>query len=945
LWHIRNLENAKRRILAEERNRLKSELIQQFTEPMGKLLALYMSRPDLQSAFPETKKGDYSRLLQWARSALSPGQDDASPLLAHYAEWYRQNVWLERSRLEEELSSANRELAQRQSTIQSLETERVGLGQQLSNASRELAQRESTIQSLEADRTKLVEQLGKANDEKAKLAEDLSKAKYELSAVAEELEAIKVSFGYHVMRSYAKRIDRLFPEGTRRGEGRRIVVAGFGIVGREGIRSFVRQAWEKLKKREFRIVEPKKSYSVTLDRQYPAIVKEVPLEPQAQEQILKVRLNLFLSQPSVNLVFPLFTDPLVSIVIPTFNRAEHLYQCLESILAFADVPFELIVVDDCSSDATPDLLKKCSNVQIVRNERNLEFIGTCNRGASLAKGRYILFLNNDVSATPRWLSTLVKTMEQYPKCGAVGAKLVRPNGTLQEAGSIVWQDGSALGYGRDDDPLKPECCYLREVDYCSAACLLVRAELFQKLGGFDELYLPAYYEDSDLCIAIRKLGYKVVYQPQATVFHHEFGSRSFERAEALCEANRPKFAKKWARILQKQHPRGDVLRARDRRQGKRVLVMDDQIPAPYMGIGLPRAHKMLSFLSELGYIVTFAPCHPLPLYRTPWQPTTHELQQLGIEMFYGDSFNPEELVRSRSGNYDIVIVSRPHNGARFLSLTRRYFPDALIIYDAEALFCIREILKAQVEGRELSEMEKRKMLREELDVMKEADVVITVSEAEREIITKEDAHHDVVVWGHTHDSYEPATTFPKRRDILFVGGFTHGHPPNIDAVVHFATEVFPKIREKLPECRFIVVGIQPPECIQKLASQHVVVAGFVEDPREYYEKCRAFVAPLRFSAGINYKLTEAMSYGIPSVVSTVAAQGLFLQDEREALIARDDDDFAEKAIRLYTDEALWLRVQKGAQRYVQNNCSPQMMKRKLAEILTHRAKRSSTQRS
>jgi len=109
--------------------------------------------------------------------------------------------------------------------------------------------------------------------------------------------------------------------------------------------------------------------------------------------------------------------------------------------------------------------------------------------------------------------------------------LIWPNGQLQEAGSIIWNDGSALGYGRGDDPLKPEYSYLREVDYCSGACLLVRTDLFKKIDGFDERYIPAYYEDSDLCLGIQNLGYKIVYQPDVTIYHHEFTSSSKELAK------------------------------------------------------------------------------------------------------------------------------------------------------------------------------------------------------------------------------------------------------------------------------------------------------------------------------------------------------------------------------------------------------------------------------
>ena len=160
------------------------------------------------------------------------------------------------------------------------------------------------------------------------------------------------------------------------------------------------------------------------------------------------------------------------------------------------------------------------------------------------------FLNNDTVVTNNWLSRLITTLENYPDCGAVGCKLVWPNGQLQEAGSIIWKDGSALGYGRGDDPSKPEYSYVREIDYCSGACLLVRSEEFNKLNGFDTRFIPAYYEDSDLCLGIQNLGKKIVYQPEVTIFHHEFTSSSREDAKKYMINNQSKFTEKWKDCLQ-----------------------------------------------------------------------------------------------------------------------------------------------------------------------------------------------------------------------------------------------------------------------------------------------------------------------------------------------------------------------------------------------------------
>ena len=567
-----------------------------------------------------------------------------------------------------------------------------------------------------------------------------------LEAQQQELVEIKGSLAWLCIIKYRSAKDKVFPPETHRRNAYDRLNDFLKDLVQLGASGLLRTTWKKTIDEQSS--NGSGSHPGTMATVQPAVA--TPVGQQNESEFLrfpvetwKTESDAFLSDPTRHLIFPLFETPLVSVVIPTFNKVEYLYQCLNSILSHTEVPYELIVVDDCSQDLTAQVLNKIQNIHIERNEQNLDFIRTCNKGASFARGRYIMFLNNDVVVTPNWLSVLTSTIERIPNCGAVGAKLVRPDGNLQEAGSIVWQDGSAMGYGRDDNPLKPEYCYLREVDYCSAACLLVRAELFRDLKGFDERYLPAYYEDADLCLGIRERGYKVIYEPQATVFHYEFGSRSFERAKALMEANQQKLIQKWAAVLSQQYPYGNILKARNRRSERPILVIDDLVPAPYLGSGFPRAYKLIEFLCELNFAVTFIPVNN----STAHQPTTERLQQRGVEVFYGNSFVPEAVLRSRAGHYEAVIVSRPHNGAKYLSLVRECFPDARIIYDAEALFCVREFLRAEVEGRSFSEAEKRSMLHDELDIMRQADIVITASHAEREVILKKNSHDNIVVLG------------------------------------------------------------------------------------------------------------------------------------------------------------------------------------------------------
>ena len=168
-----------------------------------------------------------------------------------------------------------------------------------------------------------------------------------------------------------------------------------------------------------------------------------------------------------------------------------------------------------------EALADVTGLRIVTNDENLGFLRSCNRAAAQARGRYLVLLNNDTLVLPGWLDALLQTAKDGEDVGAVGAKLIYPNGLLQEAGGIVWQDGSAWNWGRGEDPEDPRFQYVRQVDYCSAACLLVPKALFDELGGFDDRYAPAYYEDTDLCFAIRARGKRVLYQPAAQVVHFE----------------------------------------------------------------------------------------------------------------------------------------------------------------------------------------------------------------------------------------------------------------------------------------------------------------------------------------------------------------------------------------------------------------------------------------
>jgi GT2 family glycosyltransferase len=222
-----------------------------------------------------------------------------------------------------------------------------------------------------------------------------------------------------------------------------------------------------------------------------------------------------------SLCFPTFRSPQVSIIIPVYNKDKLTIECLSAVLRNTPAPsYEIIVIDDGSNKPTQDILSKVKNITYVRNHENLGFLRACNRAAESAKGEFIVLLNNDVQVASGWLRALVETFSRYDNVGAVGPKVLFPDGRLQDAGGLIRRDGTTQLIGLFDDPELPRYNSIREVDYVSGCCLIVDNRLFRELGGFDQSFAPAYGEDVDLCMRLRMRGLRILHNPESLVVHH-----------------------------------------------------------------------------------------------------------------------------------------------------------------------------------------------------------------------------------------------------------------------------------------------------------------------------------------------------------------------------------------------------------------------------------------
>ncbi|MDR3388638.1 MAG: glycosyltransferase [Rudaea sp.] len=603
-------------------------------------------------------------------------------------------------------------------------------------------------------------------------------------------------------------------------------------------------------------------------------------------------------------------QPRVSIVIPVYNKIAYTAACLRSLAADAgEVPFEIIVVDDGSSDATPQRLGEIGGIRFIRNAQNLGFVGSCNAGADCAKGEFVAFLNNDTVVVAGWLKALLACFGEEPDAGLVGAKLVYPDGRLQEAGGIVFRDGSGWNYGRFDDPADPRYNFRREADYCSGAAILIRRDLFARLGGFDPRYAPAYYEDTDLAFAVRAAGRKVFYEPRATVIHFEgitAGTDTTNGIKRYQIVNREKFLHKWKDALARQPaPIANAalapIAAQWRARG-RILIVDACTPTPDHDSGSLRMLNLLRLLRQLGYAVSF-----LPDNRAHDGRYTEALQALGVEALYHPFANdPIAWLREHGRYLDAVILSRHYVAANYVGLVRLYARQARLIFDTVDLHFLREQRAATLEEKPELAQQAARTRAQELKLMRECDVTLVVSPIEKELLAREVPQARIEIVSNVHEVHGRRREFSGRRDLVFVGGFQH--PPNTDAVLWFVNQVFALVRVRLPDVVFHVIGSKAPTQILELAHDGVQVHGFVADIAPYMDGCRLALAPLRYGAGVKGKVNMAMSYGLPVVATKAAVEGMHVQAGEDVMVADSAVDFAEAILRAYGDAALWTKL-------------------------------------
>jgi O-antigen biosynthesis protein len=579
--------------------------------------------------------------------------------------------------------------------------------------------------------------------------------------------------------------------------------------------------------------------------------------------------------------------------------------------ARTNIPFEVIVVDDCSPDFHPDLKGYFSGVTFIRNRKNLGFGGACNAGAKLARGEYVYFLNSDVLVTNFWLDRLVEVFEKFDRVGAVGSKLVYPTGKLQEAGCMFWRGGNAWNYGRGQDPDALEFNYVREVDYCSAASLMVRADTWRDLKGFDPMYERAYAEDSDLCFRIRRWhGLRVMYAPQSEVIHLEGGTNGTDLSAGFKQYqvdNLSKFNERWKTQIESKPLEDALFFARDvDLQKPRVLVIDHYIPKVDRDTGSKCMHHFLLELSK-DCVVKFWPdnhFHDREYSRF--------LTNAGIEVFAGNRYvNKFASFWAQNGKYfDYVVLSRPHISIKYLDVLRQYSSTTIYYYGHDLHF--ERMARENELCKKLGVPEKNtsKSIAQtrawEFECWQKTDASFYLTERETQLLATFGFNATAVIPIFSRQAIPPLSE-PREFmiDMLFVGGFAHA--PNVDGLSWFIESILPLIRKRHPQVRFTVCGsAMSKELKQMMTGRAVAFEENVSNQRldELYSVSRLVVAPLRYGSGLKGKVVEALLLGRPVVSTSIGYEGLAVPKK---MIKDGETEFAEEVSQLLIDKRYYDR--------------------------------------
>lgn len=617
--------------------------------------------------------------------------------------------------------------------------------------------------------------------------------------------------------------------------------------------------------------------------------------------------------------FPKNESPQVTIIVSLHNNVEYTYNCLKSILLNTDtISYEVIVVDHGWNDYSLRIEEYVSGITVIHGDKKRKNVKNYNDAVKVAKGIYVVFLDNNTQVQVNWLYSLVKCIKMK-KTGIVGAKLVSQDGRLREAGRIIWNNGTICKYGEHKKPDAPEYGYVREVDAVSGTIMLIKKELWNDIGGFDEIYTNACYLVADLACKVREKKEKVIYQPDSIVvqFEDETDHKDIGLRDDL-DNDRDYFIKKW-NIVEKQN--------REKRNKKTVLFISGIVPAYDRDAGSRTIDFYIREFLDRDYIVKF-----LPTNFVRSEPYTYRLEQMGVEVLGGEYYKRmiTNWICSHYGEIDFVFLNYPDAAIKFIDIFKSF--GISVMYYGVDLHYVRLQREYELFGNKEKAEQAKLYYEKEAYLIQNSDAVYYPSLVETEIVEKEFKRNDakqllinVYDTDKIRGTYKPA----ERAGLMFLGSY--GHAPNVDAIHWFSDCIFPQVYSRL-KIPFYIAGSNMPKDLIQSDREGIKVLGTLTDSEleEMYNSVKMIVVPLRYGAGIKGKVIEAMYHGIPTVTTPIGIEGI--PNEGDAVkVADSEEEFAEAVIALYQSEEQLAKMSVLGQNIIRKHYSREAAWRNIAE--------------
>lgn len=667
-----------------------------------------------------------------------------------------------------------------------------------------------------------------------------------------------------------------------------------------------------------------------------------------------VRHNILFWKKEKHDVVRLYDGITLSIIMPFHNHGDMTCQSLNE-LAQDSLQFEteFILVSDASKDTELKKVRRCAErnyvklsheYRLLENRVSIGYGPSCNVGAKHAQGTFLFFANNDMFVGNGAIHAMIHTIQTYPDSGIVGPLFLGHDMIIQELGGVIYKDASAANAYRDHGTIPKSLFMAHEVDYISAACLMIRKADFDALKGFDEAYGRGYYEDTDLAMAIRKLGKKVILQPFATVFHQEggtFGSDTPEK-QALMNHNRKLFFTKWERELNVYTAPGTPpLDSRERYMVNPILWADQYFITPSHDSGSQRSEQILKYLQNIGFQITYLPMTTVASEEV--MPSIARMRFHGIRILT-DKKSAICDEQTNQCQFNVIFIARPFTyrdiehdldecckgvpivydtvDLHFLREARQYIEtlDIEKTLDTDELIKIVECGKYKapigIEGclefdHDLPKITNEKLnqirwlhslMEMEMKSVRKSDITLVVSEEEKNVLSKmgiptsklkilSNIYRDEDI--HNALQHMLKTDRSRKTDAIFVGNFQH--IPNIGAVEKLI-EITKLVSRSYPDFKMHIVGSHGlPSHLQSRikAVENIIFHGWLSDQDldQLYEEVICAFIPLSAGAGVKGKVASAYLHGVPVIGSKIALEGMGLQDGLDYILAEEDKEY------------------------------------------------------